>query len=47
MSWLWLTLFSAFTMVSADAATKRYFSETNVWETAVVRLATGGALVLP
>lgn len=47
MSWLWLTLFSAFTMASADAATKRYFSDTNVWETAVVRFALGGVLVLP
>lgn len=47
MSWLWLTLFSAFAMASADAATKRYFSNCNVWETAVVRFALGGVLVLP
>ena len=47
MSLLWLTLFSAFAMASSDAATKRYFSDSNIWETAVVRFALGGVLVLP
>lgn len=47
MSWLWLTLMSAFAMANADAATKRYFSDSNVWETAIVRFALGGVLVLP
>ena len=47
MSWLWLTLFSAFGIATADAATKRYFSDADVWQTAIVRFALGGFLVLP
>lgn len=47
MTWLWLTLYSAFAIASADAATKRYFSDAEVWETAVVRFALGGLFVLP
>lgn len=47
MSWVELTLLSAFAFASADAATKRYFSDADVWDTAVVRFVISGAVMLP
>ena len=47
MTWLALSLLSAFAFASADAATKRFFSDVDVWETAVVRFVMSGMIMLP
>ncbi|MGR8920510.1 MAG: EamA family transporter [Gammaproteobacteria bacterium] len=47
MSWITLTLLSAFSFASADAATKRYFSDAAAAESLVVRVVLVGVLMLP
>lgn len=42
-----MSLLSAFAFASADAATKRFFSDVDVWETAVVRFVLSGMIMLP
>ena len=47
MTWFALSVLSAFAFASADAATKRFFSDVDVWETAVVRFVLSGMIMLP
>ena len=45
MTWFALSVLSAFAFASADAATKRFFSDVDVWETAVVRFVLSGIII--
>jgi drug/metabolite transporter (DMT)-like permease len=47
MDWLPLTLLSAFSLATADAATKRYLSHYSAQELVMVRFALTGALLAP
>ncbi|MEQ8663232.1 MAG: DMT family transporter [Gammaproteobacteria bacterium] len=47
MSWFALSLLSAFAFASADAATKRWFADVDVWEAVVVRFGLSGLLLAP
>ncbi len=47
MHWLWLTLFSAFCIASADAMTKKYLSDYSASEMVIIRFAIPGLLLLP
>ncbi len=47
MTWFALALLSAFAFASADAATKRYFSDVDVWDAAVVRFVMSGLIMTP
>ena len=47
MSWFWLSLLCAFSLASADAATKRYLSDYSAVELAVVRFVFTALLLLP
>ncbi|MGH8594615.1 MAG: EamA family transporter [Gammaproteobacteria bacterium] len=47
MSWLWLSLLCAFSLASADAATKRYLSDYSAVELALARFVFTALLLLP
>jgi drug/metabolite transporter (DMT)-like permease len=47
MSWLYLTLFSAFSLATADALTKRYLSHYPAGELVLVRFGVTAILLLP
>lgn len=47
MSWLELTLLSAFALASADALSKRFLAHYRPGELVLVRFGVGGALLLP
>ncbi|MEQ8232887.1 MAG: DMT family transporter [Gammaproteobacteria bacterium] len=47
MSWFALSLLSAFAFASADAATKRWFADVDVWDAVVVRFGLSGLLLAP
>ena len=47
MSWLGLTLFSAFCLATADALTKRYLSDYRAGQMTLVRFGVTGLLLLP
>ncbi|MGE0485362.1 MAG: EamA family transporter [Gammaproteobacteria bacterium] len=42
-----MTLLSAFAFASADAATKKYFADADVWDSIVVRFVLSGMALLP
>ena len=46
-NWIVLALVSAVSVASADAATKRYFSDVNIWDTLVVRVVLTGLVMSP
>jgi drug/metabolite transporter (DMT)-like permease len=45
--WVLLALTSAVSIACADAATKRYFSDANMWDTLVVRVVLTGFVMSP
>ncbi len=47
MDWFTLTLICAFTLASADAATKRWMSDSSVVEITLIRAGLAGLLLLP
>lgn len=47
MNWFWLTLVSAFAFASADAATKHFFSDDDVWDATIVRFVCTGFVMAP
>ena len=47
MNWLPLALLSAFAIATADALTKRYFSNEDPWDAASARFVWSGVLLLP
>ena len=46
-NWVFLALVSALSIASADAATKRYFSDVDIWDTLVVRVVLTGMVMAP
>ena len=46
-NWVFLALISALSVASADAATKRYFSDVDIWDALVVRVILTGMVMAP